>query len=416
MRRFFSLFLLLSVVFLNFMGLGLVFPLFGALFFDPDVSLLPVETGGVMRGLWMGILIGLSPLVQFFGSPIFGSLSDQRGRKRFIMYGLSIGVVSYIIGVTAMRTHSLGLLALYRALFGVNLCIVPVVQAALVDISTPKNKSKYLSFYSMALAIGFSSGPFVGGMLADLRLGSGWDHSVLFLVGGILTVLNLTLLSFGFKETHRKISLEKTEFFRGFSHIKAAWQNRELRYAFFGFFFFLYGLDFFLQFATIPLRSLFGYTTSQVGSFYAYNSFTYSIATGFLIRPFLRRYEMGRLLAFSMLFAPIVLLCLLLIKDSFYLWFYVPVFAFVAALYHPVAMSYVSDHARSDTQGEMLGIYQSVMALAILLGPIVTGPLVGILPTMPICLGAGLMGVGGFIFTCQRVRKGKAAQSFNEVS
>lgn len=414
MKRYFSLCLLLSVVFLNFMGLGLVFPLFGTLFFDRNILLVPAETSELMRGFWMGLLIGLSPLVQFFGSPLFGSLSDQRGRKPFLIYGLSIGVLAYLVGAIAMKMNSLWLLILYRALFGVTLSIVPVVQAALIDRSTPQNKGQYLSLYSMSLAVGFCSGPFLGGILAQARWSPWFDHSTLFLVGGLLTILNLTLLCIGFKETHCPVERKKIELWRGIKQIKAAWRNDQLRSAFIAFFFFFYGWDFFLEFASVALRALFGYTTSQVGSFYSYNSLTYSIATGLLIRPFLRRYEPGKMLKFSMLCGPVLLCCLPTLPDPVYLWGYIPILTFVMALYYPVAMSYVSDHAEKDAQGEMLGIYQSVMALALLLGPIVMGPFVGIAPMLPIYLGSALMATGGLIFTYHRWSKAKKAQRVNE--
>ncbi|NGX39563.1 MAG: hypothetical protein KR126chlam1_00894 [Chlamydiae bacterium] len=77
MRNRFKFFLLLFSGFLDYVGIGLVFPLFAALFFDRSSLLLAPETSDLVRGIWMGVLIALTPLVQFFVSPILGSLSES---------------------------------------------------------------------------------------------------------------------------------------------------------------------------------------------------------------------------------------------------------------------------------------------------------------------------------------------------
>ncbi len=69
-----SLYISLLVAFIDYMGVGLIYPLFASMLFDQSLALLPSETTQGNRGLWLGILIALMPLAQFFSSPLWGRI------------------------------------------------------------------------------------------------------------------------------------------------------------------------------------------------------------------------------------------------------------------------------------------------------------------------------------------------------
>ena len=54
MNKRLSFFLLLSVAFLDYMGVGLVFPILPAMLFNADSTLLPATASNVMRGCMAG--------------------------------------------------------------------------------------------------------------------------------------------------------------------------------------------------------------------------------------------------------------------------------------------------------------------------------------------------------------------------
>jgi len=416
MQSRFSFFLLLCVAFLDFMGVGLVFPLFATLLFDPNIPLLASETSGAIRGLWMGVLIALTPLIQFFFSPILGSLSDQKGRKPMILWGLALGLIAYVIGIFGVQLNSLFLLIFYRALFGVSAATMTVIQASLVDISTPQTKARNFALYNMALGTGFTLGPFLGGRLSDSSLVSWFDFSTPFVLGALFTGLNLILLYWKYRETRELSDPIPIDLLRGIKQAKKAIQHPTLRFAFLGFFFFLFGWDFFLEFVPISLKSLFEYNTSEIGTFYAYKGLIYAISVGLLIRPFIKKYLPGKLLVFSMLSSGVYLLLFLVIKNPFYFWFYLPLLNFILALFYPVASTYVSNCATENNQGEILGIYHSVQALALILSPLCSGSIVGAYPLMPIYLGSAMMVIGGSVFTANHAWTKNLTQSIDEES
>lgn len=394
----FSIFLLLCVVFLDFMGVGLVFPLFASLLFDPSASVVAAEMGGAMRGFWMGILIALTPLVQFFFSPILGSLSDQKGRKLVILFGLAIGTLAYVMGVVGIYFHSLFLLILYRSLFGVCSATMTVVQAALVDLSTPKTKARYFGLYNMALGTGFTLGPFLGGQLSNSALVSWFSYSTPFVLGAILTLLNFVMLLFRFSESRKELIQSKLDVFRGIRHAKAAFVHPTLRIPFLAFFCFVLGWDFFIEFIPVTLRSSFSFTTSQTGNFLGYCGLCYALSVGILTQPIVKRFSLNKLLNIALLAGGPYLFAFLLIENPIHFWGYLFFLNFLLAFFWPMASTYVSDHATESTQGEVLGIYHSIQALALILSPMLSGSLVGAIPSIPVVLGATLMMVGGLVF------------------
>ncbi len=82
-QKKFILFILLFVAFIDWMGIGLVYPMFSSMMFHREIHLVSPETSDAMRGFWLGILLALMPISQFFSSPIIGTFSDQKGESPF---------------------------------------------------------------------------------------------------------------------------------------------------------------------------------------------------------------------------------------------------------------------------------------------------------------------------------------------
>ncbi|MDN3506997.1 MAG: MFS transporter [Simkaniaceae bacterium] len=403
MRDRFSFFLLLCVAFFDYIGVGLVIPLFSFLLMHPDYSILPPDTPDIIRGMWMGVLVGLAPLVQFFVSPILGSLSDQRGRRGTLLWALSIGCLGYVLGILGVKFSSLPLLLLFRALFGVCAATMPVVQAAVADMSTPETKGRNFALYNMALGIGFTLGPFLGGALSDPSRVSWFNPMLPFAVALFCTLLNLVLLKWKFGETRALSEKTSLQIFRGFKQAKMAFMHPVLRFSFLGFFFFVFGWDYFSQFISVTLMWMFKYSMGQVANFYAFKGLLYALSAGLFIRHIISKFPTKNILVFSMLAAGPFLLTFSFVENSALFWVLLPPLILLMSLFYPVASTYVSDSASEDEQGELLGVYHSVQALALMLAPFFAG-FVGVFPKMPILLGGCSLLLGGLVFTSGRFR------------
>ena len=162
-----SLYIALFVAFADNMGVGLIYPLFSSMCFDCSLPLLPFGTSNAMRGVWLGLLLAVMPLTQFFSSPIWGGLSDGKGRKKTLQLSLLIAFFGYFISLFAVIFNNIILLLFSRIVIGFAAGNLAIVQATIADLSTKEEKAKNFGLYGMALGVGFTIGPFFGGSLSN---------------------------------------------------------------------------------------------------------------------------------------------------------------------------------------------------------------------------------------------------------
>jgi MFS transporter, DHA1 family, tetracycline resistance protein len=149
--------LILFTVFLDLLGIGLIFPIgpfyasaFGASAFD------------------VGLLFTLFSVAQFLTIPILGSLSDRYGRRPVLLIGVAGEIVGYILFGTA---QSLTMLYVARLVAGASSGNIGAAQAYIADISTPRERTHSFGLLGAAVSVGFLFGPALGGFLGqyDLR-------------------------------------------------------------------------------------------------------------------------------------------------------------------------------------------------------------------------------------------------------
>ena len=128
--------------------------------------------------LWSGILVAVQGVTMTVFSPIWGSLADRYGRKIMIQRATFGGAA--VLAAMAF-VQSVEQLALLRAAQGV---LTGTVAAAmtLVASGTPRDRTGYaLGLLQMAVWLGSSLGPPLGGLIADL-----WGYRAVFIVTGVL--------------------------------------------------------------------------------------------------------------------------------------------------------------------------------------------------------------------------------------
>ena len=221
---------LLLVLFIDGMGLGLVIPVLNALIFDPNSHFLSSEllSSATAHNFIYGVVIGIFMLCWFFGAAILGDMSDKIGRKKSLMICLAGAGLSYLLSAFSVSLHSIVLLLLGRVVGGLTSGSQPIAQAAIVDLSTPENKVRNISYILLAVSLGFIFGPLLGGILADKRLVPWFNFTTPFYFAAIISFANLGLLLWLFKESFvsqpKKISIRPYQaieiFISAFKHEK----------------------------------------------------------------------------------------------------------------------------------------------------------------------------------------------------
>jgi DHA1 family multidrug resistance protein-like MFS transporter len=139
--------------------------------------------------LWSGVIIAAQSVTMMVFAPLWGSVADRYGRKLMIERAMFAGAV--IMTLMAF-VHSVWQLVVLRAAQG---AFTGTVAAAmtLVAGSTPRQRvGQALGLVQMAIWVGSSVGPLIGGVVADA-----WGYRAVFLVtGGLLLLAGIIVWRF----------------------------------------------------------------------------------------------------------------------------------------------------------------------------------------------------------------------------
>jgi len=113
----------------------------------------------------VGLLISAFSLAQLAVAPLWGRLSDGRGRRPAILAGLLITAGAYILFAFA---QSVTTLLLARVIQGIGGGTIGVVQAYVADVSSPEQRTKSLGWLSAITSLGAVAGPAFGSLMVSL--------------------------------------------------------------------------------------------------------------------------------------------------------------------------------------------------------------------------------------------------------
>lgn len=387
---FFARLPLLFTVFIDSLGFGFVFPLFPPLIMGEN-SFLSANTSTSMRGLILGLLISIFCMGQFFGGPLWGALSDRKGRKKILCITVVISAISYILGAVSLAIGSLVLLMLARLITGTAAGNFAIAQSIMADSSAGTERAKNFGLVGMAWGLGFIVGPYIGGELAHAGSSQEVCYSLPFWCAAGLCGVNFILAACFLRETVTQVRKTPFTFLGSIRDLKKAFVHPILRGIFIVSFIFSLGWGFFTEFSSLFLMDRFSFNAREIGHFYAYAGCWVALCQGVLIRPFIKRFAPQQILKGAFLALGILLLTFLTSYSPSILLITVPLIVLPEALIYPNAAMIVSSLSSAEEQGEMLGIHNSVQWAAIGLIPFFSGSLVALYPHLPITIASCTM-------------------------
>ncbi len=167
-------FIFVTVLF-DMLALGIIIPVFQPL-------LLHFEHGSyASASLLSGAFATIFALVQFFTSPVLGTLSDRIGRRPVVLLS-NIGT-SLDYAILALAPN-VGWLFIGRVLSGATTASITVASAYVADVTPAEKRAGAYGMISAAFGIGFVVGPAIGGLLGA------HDPRLPFWVAGALSFVN----------------------------------------------------------------------------------------------------------------------------------------------------------------------------------------------------------------------------------
>ena len=391
-------FLILFTGFIDYIGIGFIYPIFATLLFDRSLMFLPEATSDLLRGFYLGALLALMPLMQFFFSPILGKLSDLKGRKPIFILTLSIAFLGYVIAGIGIMAKSLTCLFLYRILVGMAAGNAAVAQAALTDKEPEENRSKAFTMFNMAMGAGYTIGPFLGGFLSEPNILFQGSFLTTFGFTATITLVNLLLIMGYYKETKLISKTKPKSILSDFFSIKKLLEFKGAKVVIMCMFIFSFGWSFLFEFIPVFLINKYGFSASQIGNFYGFSGAFYAISCAFLIHPILKRFCFSKILLTAFIASGIYAFVFLSISNPNFIWIYTPFLIYLIALIYPTLTTLTSTKIEQAYQGEALGGLISVQSLAYGISPLFSGFIVGLYHEMPIFLAGVSFLLAGGIF------------------
>ncbi len=135
--------------------------------------------------LWTGVVNAATPFVAAFASPLWGRLSDRKGRKIMLLRSMiAISIFTCLMGFSQTIWEFFALRALMGAFSGFSATAITLVAS-----QTPDRRLGYaLGWLSTGQLIGGLMGPLLGGAVADL---AGSNRVPFFVTSAIATCVTL---------------------------------------------------------------------------------------------------------------------------------------------------------------------------------------------------------------------------------
>jgi DHA1 family tetracycline resistance protein-like MFS transporter len=355
-------------VFIDLLGFGIILP-----------SLPYVAERYGANGLWVGAVMSAYSIAQFISSPLLGRLSDRIGRRPVLLLSLAGSAISFVLSGLA---GSLGFLLFARALAGGFGGSIAAAQAVVADVTRPEERSKYMGMLGASIGVGFVVGPAIGAFFAD------YGFAVASYIAAGLAAVNFVAAVARLPETRPAVGAVARPRLsvRAFS---SALKHPSMGVILFAMLFFTFGFVSMESTFALLAQAHFGFGPEKLGYFFTYIGVIMVVVQGGLIGPITRRFGDRNV---GLAGTGLALVGFLSLPDvgSHGAFVSAALLAAGQAFVGPTLSALLSKHAYADEQGGVLGMGQSMQAIARAFGPIAAGALFDVNVHLPYWMAGAL--------------------------
>lgn len=354
-------------MFLVMLGFGVIIP---------HLAYYADELGA--SSIQFAFLLAIYSAMQLIFAPMWGRMSDRRGRKPVILIGL-VGNAGALALFGAAKT--LGWLFIARGLSGVlSAAVLPTVMAYVADVTTEEERGKGMGLMGAAMGLGFILGPGIGGIMGA--------HNTPFFVAGGLSVVTfafaLIWLPESLKLTHR---IEKREWYFSLRAVRDHPLIPLFLVAFFSTFIFS-GLESIFPYF---IKDRLGYGAKEMGLMFMIMGGIVALLQGGILGRLINTLGEFRLILLGLLINALGMALLPWSAGFVTLTVYLSIAGIGNQIIRPTNASWISKQTKSG-QGTAIGIMDAFLSLGRVLGP----PFVGGLYTpetfhRPYWIAAGIL-------------------------
>lgn len=368
---------LFLVVVIDLIGFGIVLPLLPR--YAKEYAASPVMTGVIMASF---------SAMQFVFAPFWGRLSDRHGRRPILMVGLFGSVLAYTLFGLA---DSLAVLLISRIAAGFFGATIGAAQAYIADVTDVKERGRGMALIGAAFGLGFVLGPAIGGVTSTPSTLFPWgSHELPGFIAAGLSAFALVLAVFALPEPPRHAArAERSLFDRSAVRLALATPTVPL----------ILLLQFGATFAFASFESTLSlFTQAQWQYDERHNGYVFTfvglvlvVAQGGIVRRLMPKVGELKFVVRGTLLMALGLGGLAFASNLPELLLALAVAVLGFAMVTPSLSSLLSRRTPAATQGEVLGLGQSMLSLARILGPLFGNWLFGIAWGLPYVVAAFLL-------------------------
>jgi MFS transporter, DHA1 family, tetracycline resistance protein len=409
---FSAIFALASVIFIDALGMAILFPLFNALFMDPKIGILPASASLELRHFYYGVSLSIFPLATLFSAPVLGDISDKIGRKKILIISLAGAFLSYILSGGAVYLKSVILFLIGRLIAGLTAGSQPIAQAAIIDISHPEKKAHNLSIIMGAMAFGWVGGPLLGGFLTDSSVVSWFNPAIALFCAALLSLLNLLILQLFFRETLReKKKLVKLHLHKGPMEFVLAFKLKNIRVLSAIFLLLEIGWAFYFGYVSLFLNARFQLSAHAVGVFLAFMAVGFALPSFGMVKAATKYLTKENAAASALGISGVVfLLTCITSPQNYVLWVISVLVGVSVGMAMTFFLALFSDRVSLAEQGRIMGITMAIISAAWAFSAFFGSFIANIGPSMPLVVGGIVMIISSvltYIYSFKRVRTSK---------
>jgi MFS family permease len=352
----------------------------------------------------VGLLVSTYAACQLVAGPVLGQMSDRVGRRPLLLVSQMGTFIGFLILAWAGFIGLLWLVFVSRVIDGLTAGNLSLAQAYISDVTRPEERAKSFGVIGVAFGIGFLIGPAISGFLSTF----GYEYPIFAAAAlsftSILSTYFLLPSAPVIPESEKRAGppppagrrLRVLDWGNYATYFKRP-ALASLLWQFFSFTFtfaiFMSGFALFAERRYTWNGHPFG--VKEVGYVFAYVGFLGIILQGGLIGKLVRRFGEENLVysGFVTATAGFALIGFtyrlpgLLVASS--------ISSFGTGVLRPALTSLITQRAGRDEQGVVLGLTQSLMSVAQIIGPVIAGFLIdrGLLTTWAV-VGAAVSAVG----------------------
>ncbi|MFN5620399.1 MAG: MFS transporter, partial [Flavobacteriales bacterium] len=347
-----AIWLLALAQFINRAGSMVVF--FMAVYLRDDVGLDLAQVGVVMACYGVGALVGV-----YAG----GKLTDRIGHQPVMVGSLLGGFIMFMLASQVDGFYALCIVMFLLSAFGDG--FRPAGMVAISHYSNKDNYTRSVSLYRLAINLGFSIGPAIGGLLAAI------DYQYLFWADGGTCLMASVFVYFFLPSSSVNHQDSEVEGSAVKSEERTPWKDR-------AFLIFLplvtiYAIAFFQLFSTMSLyyKNHEGFTEGQIGGILALNGFLVAAVELVLVSKIEHRGSIYRWIIWGTLMLTASYGLILFLHGIYWYLFIITIVSFSEMFVMPFTNTFMNSRSGKANRGQYASLFVMAWSAAHVFTPII---------------------------------------------